>query len=266
MASNNYLYSYSLVENALSLKKFQNDVEKNFGDALWLGTNFRTIAVGDWLWINLTKPENAIVAVAEVVGEPFQVPRIGGRWQVEVEWKKDLSRRLFREPISVSVSKQTRQGSPRRVVPELQRVLNRWLAGNYSSKARKHDEEARRVRRMVLQRQGQPEFRRRLINTYGAKCMVTGCAIEQILQAAHIVPVSRNGTHRISNGLLLRADIHNLFDLGLLAIDEQLRIHVAKTIRTSEYRKLHGKRIQIPTGILGPSKSELLKHFREAHP
>jgi hypothetical protein len=93
-------------------------------------------------------------------------------------------------------------------------------------------------------RRGQPEFREKLLTAWQRRCAVTGCRIVGLLEAAHITPHSESTDYRTSNGLLLRADIHTLFDLGLLSIDEHLRVHLAKEIEHSEYLRYKGSRIE----------------------
>lgn len=95
-------------------------------------------------------------------------------------------------------------------------------------------------------RQGQPEFRTKLLAAYARRCAVTGSALEGVLEAAHIVPHAEGTDYRTSNGLLLRADIHTLFDLYHLSVDERGEIHLSRAALQSEYRQFHGKRIRLP--------------------
>ncbi|WP_169719739.1 HNH endonuclease, partial [Novosphingobium acidiphilum] len=62
------------------------------------------------------------------------------------------------------------------------------------------------------------------MKAYDGKCAVTSCAIEPLLEAAHIHPYLGPKTNHVTNGMLLRADIHTLFDLGLLAIAADHRL------------------------------------------
>lgn len=73
--------------------------------------------------------------------------------------------------------------------------------------------------REVVRRQGQPKFRSNLIKAYEGKCAITGCGILMILDAAHVTPYLGPNTNRTSNGILLRTDLHSLWDQGLIAID-----------------------------------------------
>ncbi|WEK52448.1 MAG: HNH endonuclease signature motif containing protein [Candidatus Kaistia colombiensis] len=101
--------------------------------------------------------------------------------------------------------------------------------------------------RQIAIRQGQARFRDQLIDAYGGRCAITGTPIIATLQAAHIKPYDGPSTNSVSNGLLLRADIHNLFDLGLLQIDPQsLSVVASPDIRQSSFGKLHGRRIREP--------------------
>lgn len=67
-------------------------------------------------------------------------------------------------------------------------------------------------------RQGQPVFRKLLLEVYGARCAVTGTRAVEVLEAAHIMPYMGQHTNVVQNGLLLRSDVHTLFDRLLLTV------------------------------------------------
>jgi len=87
-----------------------------------------------------------------------------------------------------------------------------------------------------------------------------------VLEAAHIKPYSENGPHRIDNGLLMRSDIHKLFDTGYLTITPQSHIEVSRRIKEEYdngkyYYTLHGKEINRPERLIDqPSKEYLTWH------
>jgi len=84
------------------------------------------------------------------------------------------------------------------------------------------------------------------------------------LQAAHIQPVKLSGSHSVSNGLLLRADLHNLFDRGLLTINARYVISIDPEVRRdATYRTFHGKKLQVLPEVITkrPSKTLLQKHY-----
>lgn len=77
----------------------------------------------------------------------------------------------------------------------------------------------KKAMRAVRVRRGQPQFRAALLSAYEGRCAFTGYNIAATLEAAHIRPYGSGGTYETSNGILLRADIHTLFDLLLVAVD-----------------------------------------------
>jgi HNH endonuclease len=109
-------------------------------------------------------------------------------------------------------------------------------------------EEARqRIAEAINYRRGQTEFRDKLIEIYGGKCTITGCDAKEALEAAHIIPYRLDQNNDPENGLLLRADIHTLFDLGLLAInDSDMSVILSKELNGTVYENLHGRRLRLP--------------------
>jgi len=76
-------------------------------------------------------------------------------------------------------------------------------------------------------RLGQGAFRVLVTDVYGRQCAVTGEHTLPVLETAHIFPVSKGGEHRVSNGLLLRSDVHTLFDRGYVTITPDLKFRVS---------------------------------------
>jgi len=129
-------------------------------------------------------------------------------------------------------------------------------------------EAPRRILRSVAVRDGQGEFRERLIDAYNGRCAVTRCNVEQVLEAAHILPFSEAGMNNLKNGLLLRADIHMLFDLGLIAVDTAKhppRLVLSEKLRRTTYAFLDGRRIRLPSRrAYWPSHEALAMHRENA--
>jgi len=99
----------------------------------------------------------------------------------------------------------------------------------------------------IIRRRGHPEFRKRLLGAYDFKCAITGSDAIDALEAAYIVPYRGRFTHHPSNGLLLRADVHTLFDLGKIAIDTRnLTVLLAEDLLSSNYRILAGRPMTYP--------------------
>jgi hypothetical protein len=101
---------------------------------------------------------------------------------------------------------------------------------------------AERQRRMadVWERPGQATFRRAVFEMFSAHCLISGCETLAALEAAHIIPVSCGGGDEAWNGIPLRADIHRLFDAGIITIDAQnLTVSVVETAR-KDFGTYHG--------------------------
>lgn len=102
------------------------------------------------------------------------------------------------------------------------------------------------IQRAIKLRRGQQNFRKELLKKYNNTCLITGCKITDILEAAHINPYRGNQDNHTSNGLLLRADIHTLFDLNLLGINpENFRVIIADKLKGTEYEQYHNKILNI---------------------
>ncbi len=120
-----------------------------------------------------------------------------------------------------------------------------------------------RIMIQIYERQGQADFRRRLLDQYRASCAITGCTIIEILEACHISPYRGSHTNDPRNGLLLRADIHALFDQGLIGVDARtMTVALSDGLRGSEYEYLQGQQIRAPLQHeLGPNVEALRQHY-----
>lgn len=108
-------------------------------------------------------------------------------------------------------------------------------------------DDAERVRQEIKARSGQDKFRESLLRAYDGRCAVTGCKATAALEAAHITPFSGPSTHHVANGLLMRSDIHTLFDLDLIRVHPVKRIIVVdESLRGTEYARLAGKKLREP--------------------
>lgn len=123
------------------------------------------------------------------------------------------------------------------------------------------------IQQTVRARQGQSEFRKLLKIAYRSTCAISGCKTEALLDACHIYPASKSDSyHGLENGLLLRTDLHTLFDLGLLAIrvGEPPTVWVSPTITDEHYRSLHGRSVATPQpGYDRPSRDNLSRHWKQ---
>jgi len=126
----------------------------------------------------------------------------------------------------------------------------------------------KRIFASVIRRLGQQTFRRKLISAYDGQCALTKCRTPWVLEAAHISPYRGLKTNAVTNGLLLRADVHTLFDLALVAIEPtKLVVRVSKLLQGSQYEALDGKSPRLPKQTaLHPSAAALKYHYGFFHP
>jgi putative restriction endonuclease len=125
-------------------------------------------------------------------------------------------------------------------------------------------EDARqKVTASIVQRQGQSEFRRKLLTAYDGQCPISGCDVEPAIEAAHILPYQGTQTNHITNGLPLRADIHTLFDLHLLSVQPDTHeVVIAPKLIETCYQEFAGRKLTLPKDeFLFPSKEALEKHY-----
>ena len=104
---------------------------------------------------------------------------------------------------------------------------------------------------LVLPCLGHGAFRVLVTDAYRRRCAVTGERTLPVLDAAHIKPYSESGPHRLDNGLLLRTDVHTLFDAGYLTVTPDLRVRVSRRIREKfenggGYYALEGRELTVP--------------------
>jgi len=221
---------------------------------------------GDFIWVHFALPVSAIMAVGRVRAEPT-FNKKWDRYSVWIDWDWNLTKRLQQHPIPYSSHKQRVQISVVEANEKTLKVIARWMKDKAPSSTRHTSVPVTFKTVEVEQRQGQPAFRQALMVAYNYRCAVTGCDIRDVLQAAHIVPVNKGGHHSITNGLLLRADIHNLFDRGLLTVNSSYKVQLHPSVRSSAiYKELHGRKLRsIPKLQTDrPSVKNLEKH-RQNH-
>ncbi len=118
------------------------------------------------------------------------------------------------------------------------------------------------VERQIRERRGQQHFRDALRKRHGDRCLVTGCTILAVLEAAHIKPYQGENDNHPENGLLLRSDIHTLFDLNLLGIGpDRLQVELHPGL-AKEYGNLAGTTLGCALGHR-PSQQALKQRYRQ---
>src|SRR5258707_11687980 len=119
---------------------------------------------------------------------------------------------------------------------------------------------------LIRPRLGQGAFRLLVTDLYNRRCAITGERTLPALEAAHIKPYAEGGEHAGSNGILMRRDVHSLFDAGYVTVTKDHRFEVSRRIREEfengrHYYALHGTSIALPrSGDLRPNADALVWH------
>lgn len=119
--------------------------------------------------------------------------------------------------------------------------------------------------RMMIPRLGQGAFRVAVIDAYERRCAISGERALPALDVAHIRPVSEGGLHTVDNGLLLRSDIHRLFDRGYVTVTPTFGVRVSPSLRNDfdngePYYPLHGQPLRLPSRGMAPRQEFLEWH------
>lgn len=114
-----------------------------------------------------------------------------------------------------------------------------------------------------LQRHAPENFIILITDTYERRCAATGEKALPVLETAHIRPVAEGGQHRIDNGLLLRSDLHRLYDRGYITVTRDLVLRASRRLREEFgngeiYFPLDGQRIWVPRREDVPPNREAL--------
>jgi putative restriction endonuclease len=154
-------------------------------------------------------------------------------------------------PIPSNWNKSIQQG--RRYDLSIEPGLSLWKELNRNLIATKVHEELARYGQPVLiePRLGQGSFRILVTDAYERRCAITNEKTLPALDAAHIKPYASSGKHVVSNGILLRRDLHALFDKGYVTITPSMKLEVSRRIREEyengrDYYALHGTTIRLP--------------------
>jgi putative restriction endonuclease len=120
----------------------------------------------------------------------------------------------------------------------------------------------------ITPRLGQGSFRVIVTEVYNRRCAVTQERTLPVLEAAHIKPYNLNGPHEVSNGILLRSDLHKLLDKGYITFTPEHHLEVSRRIREEfengkDYYALHGKELRVPQNKDSWPKPEYLNWHNE---
>lgn len=119
-------------------------------------------------------------------------------------------------------------------------------------------EAKQRIQAAIHGRRGQQAFRAAMLKVYAGRCAITGCDVEELLEAAHIIPYCLTQENHPWKGVLLRADLHRLFDLNFVEIEAQTGcVYLHQKLQQSNlYRHFHQQ------VVVSPPLLHLPEHYR----
>lgn len=202
--------------------------------------------------------EELVLRLCDITGETVQ--EVGDR-EIGCVLLRDLWFFQANEvlPAPASFSANTVQGKSYVIPGEdnaidwaVQKVLNHEESLGVRSRQVENLGPTRGQPRMVVPRLGQGGFKAVVQEAYERRCAITSHKITPTLQAAHILPVANGGEHRIDNGILLRSDVHTLFDRGYLGIDYDYHLLVSPRLRSDfgngeEFYAREGQIVGLPS-------------------
>lgn len=266
-ASNYYLLDVKTGRrSSVTAESLWDSIERqpDEADSWYLSTGFRSLHPDDLLWIYVAGRQDICA-----LGQVSQIERHrNGSWHAQVLWDSAATKQLRAAPIPRAAFSQIPQ-APCRADATTSKLLDKWLVdrsleyGNAETGELPESEEdsRRRVLASIVRRRGQTAFRQTLIHNYGGRCAATGETASEVLEAAHIDPYLGAHSNVASNGILLRGDIHTLFDLHLIGVDPHGKWVVSPRLAGTSYASLAGQSMRRPSKA-APSAVRLARHLK----
>lgn len=256
----------------------RHNAEIAFQHQIWGMTSHQKVKRDDTVYFWLSKL--SLVAMARATSDAY--PSEGGSWPwndgKDYTWRFDLqlvSESPHSEPSWGELQQQLgfRSGpnvKPRFHEPRQEAILASYFAApteplrfapDRIDVSALEDDRRRWDHARRANREGQGDFRALLERTYGMRCAVTGSTVAATLDAVHLSRFLGAHTHVPENGLLLRTDIHRLYDRGLLDITDDLQVALAPALAGDPtYGHLDGQHLRIPASGPRPSSTALQLH------
>lgn len=256
-------------ENIIRMRKaFLAD---GYVDEPWRIIAHRQAQPGDRVWLlKQGKGPKGIFGMGSITGRPFEgdIGRGKLQWLAGVRFTafveplepflvdEDATRRILgpnlmnsqASGVSLTGEQSVALAKIIREIPWMVPMIDAGTADDEAFDPANLKDARERIARSIAVRRGQRAFRDALISAYGGRCAITGCEVLDVLEAAHIFPYRGPETNRVTNGLLLRADVHTLFDCGLIEIDQDtLSVTLSPRSGSSDYSELNGMTLRHPT-------------------
>ena len=126
-------------------------------------------------------------------------------------------------------------------------------------------DERKLVKAEQVRREQQDAFRKMLFSAYEGSCAITETDVPQVLQAAHINPYRGRKSQVVNNGILLRSDMHLLYDAHLIAVEpEKLAICLSDRLRNTTYASYVSSHLRLPVDEAShPNRNLLAAHYEQ---
>lgn len=189
-------------------------------------------------------------------------------WEGQFIWLKEMLERfdrVFRGRLSEAISGKESFSTPSFISQEVDRIaVTLEQSGDFDPSNITDARE--RVLKAMVQRRGQTQFRDALLTAYEGRCCISGCGVKEVLEAAHIIPYLGDDTNHTTNGLLLRSDLHTLFDLGLISVDpKQHTVCMDRRLSETPYWEYANEKINLPNDMqLWPNTLALSRRWNGA--
>ena len=168
-----------------------------------------------------------------ILNEPFFFDR--SEWiEVKSDWASNIvSGKTYgtEEPIGHRLWNQVHEVLNARIVSSASRVASSPVMYTVSAGEAEVPGKVFGNQYLRTARLGQGAFRTMITEEYRRRCCITGESTLPVLEAAHIRPVAQNGENKLVNGLLLRADMHILYDQGLIGVTPDYKVQISSEIK-----------------------------------
>lgn len=188
---------------------------------------------------------NQVKEVKKLIQSGVNTPRTGYSFLEDADWSEVCDR--FRELMRRAISVHTAGENSKDVLLEA-----------------KNDDGGKNLVAKKTRR-SQSRFRLNMISLYGSACAISRESVVEVLEAAHIMGHSETGINHSGNGLLLRSDLHRLFDANLIAIDPRLlTIVISPLLEGTKYTKFAGRKLQSRKDGSRPDLKHLEDRWRQS--
>jgi integrase len=212
-------------------------------------------------WFNQPKLTPTVIYQSGLINYAVRLSKSLGKHVSKFNHKEDWSRVAEHYPMKGKPVNGVFQYNPifRYIrYDEIDILYGNYLNNNFELQ---FDDETEKELIEKKKRESAQKFRRMIIKSYNGKCSITDEDTLEALEACHIQDYVNDNSNHHQNGILLRADLHKLYDKRLLLIDEDYRVKISNNITSDYYKQFDGMKLRLPKDEANnPSKKALIFH------